>query len=66
MSRNDIYSGWPWDLELLRIAEVVKMCSKAPGIPERNPFWMDGSTIPFPPMNFSNLDARIRLKSFRK
>jgi hypothetical protein len=64
MSRKDMYKGRFSDLALLRIAEVVKMCSNTPGIPDRKPFCMQGRTIPFPRMNFSNLDAIIRLKSF--
>ena len=41
---------------------MVKMCSITPGIPERNPFWIDGSIMSLARMNFSSRLLMILLK----
>lgn len=46
------------------MAEVVNMCSVMPGIPDRKPFWVEGSIMSFARMNLSRWLAMRQLKSF--
>ena len=61
MSRNVMYRGSLCSLALTSMAEVVKICSITPGIPERNPFWTLGSMMAFARRNFSRRLAMILL-----
>lgn len=53
--------GAVYVLSLTSMAEIVKICSITPGIPERNPFWILGSMMVFARRNFSRRLAMILL-----
>ena len=51
--RKVMYRGRLFVLTLLRMAEVVKMCSITPGVPDTNTFWVEGSL-----MSLANLSTQ--------
>ena len=59
-----MYSGNSYSLAFDKIADVVKMCSITPGIPDRNPFCTLGSMMEFAKRNFSRRLAMILLNNF--